>query len=79
MFHVLTTWVSFDCVVNYENGLDYAIRDFIVLTNCVLLIYHDNHEISAGFWKFFPLTGCNPSSNHEKIYSQKILCDLKKQ
>ena len=72
MFHVLTTWVSFGCVVNYENELHFVIRDFIVPINCVLPIHRNNHEISTGFCKFFALTGCNQSSNHGKIYSKKI-------
>ena len=79
IFHVLTTWVSFDCVVNYENEMDFVIRDFIVPTNCVLRIHHNSYEISIGFCKFFALTDCNQSSNHGKIYSQKILCEIKNQ
>ena len=70
---------SDDCVVNYENESDFVIRDFIVPTNCVYPSHPNNHEISTGFCKFFSITDCNQSSNHGKIYSQKILCDIKKQ
>ena len=60
-----------DCVVNYENESDFEIKDFIVPTNCVLPSHPNNHETSTGFCKFFAITGCNQSSNHRKIYSQK--------
>ena len=44
MFHVLTTWVSFDCVVHYENESDFVIRDFVVPTNCVLPSHPNSYE-----------------------------------
>ena len=63
MFHVLTTWVSFDCVVHYENESDFVIRDFVVPTNCVLPSHPNSYETFTDFCKFFALTGCNQCSN----------------
>ena len=61
MFHVLTSCVSFDYVVNCDNNRDFAIRDFIVTTNCVLLTHHNNHETSTDCHKFFVLISYNQS------------------
>ena len=54
MFHVLTTCVSFDYVVNCKNEWDFVILDFIVPTNCVSASHPDNHETSTGFCKYLP-------------------------
>ena len=54
MFQILTTCVSFDYVVNCENEWDFVIRNFIVLTNCVLPSHPNNHEISTGFVNSLP-------------------------
>ena len=77
MFHVLTTYISLDYEINNKSESDFVIRIFIVPTNCVLPSHPNNHETSTGFCKFFVLTGYNQSSNHGKIYSQNILCDIK--
>ena len=73
MFHVLTTYISLDYEINNKSESDFVIRDFFVPTNCVLPSHPNNHETSTGFCKSFPLTGCNQSLNHGKIYSQNIL------
>ena len=52
MFHVLTSCVSFDYVINNKNDKDFLIRDFNVPTNCVLLRCPNNHETSTGFMNF---------------------------
>ena len=61
MFHVLTSFVSFDYVVTHENERDFVIRNFIVPTNCVILSHSNNHETSTGFYRFFVLTSYNQS------------------
>ena len=49
LFHVFTSCVSFDYVVNRENKRDFVIRYFIVPTNCVLITDPNNHEIYPHF------------------------------
>ena len=41
--------MSFNSGVNHKNKRDFLIRDFIVPTSCVLVIYPNNHEASTGF------------------------------
>ena len=53
MFNVLTTCVSFDYVVNFENEWKFINRDFIVPTSCVLPTHPNNYEASKDFHKFF--------------------------
>ena len=61
MFNVLTTCVSFDYVVNFENEWNFIIRDFIVPTSCVLPTHPNNYEASKDFHKFFVISSYNQS------------------
>ena len=56
MFHVLTTCISLDYDVKNKNEWGFVIRDFIVLSNCVLPSHPNNHETSADFHEFFLLS-----------------------
>ena len=76
MFHVLTSCVSFDYVVNFKKKRDFVMRDFIVLTNYVLITHPNSHEIYTDFHKFLVLTSYTRSLNHGKTYSQKNLCHI---
>ena len=61
MFNALTTSVSFDYVVNFENEWNIIIRDFIFPTNCVLPSHPNNYEASNDFLKFFVISSYNQS------------------
>ena len=61
MFNVLTTCVSFDYVVNFENEWNFINRDFIVPTSCVLPTHPNNYEASKDFLKFFVISSYNQS------------------